>query len=160
MVIGFGLCFFGNFLKLFTLFTMGLTTGFGALVVVMAQFVIASNTGLSAVRVLLVASAVFGLLLGYLTTSAIRVGTFLMGMWVGIIVSLLLNNTFFYRTSKEWVLWTAMGCIGLFFGIVGVWLKSRITIISSALVGAYLMIRPLGWYIGHWPNEFLMVTQI
>lgn len=102
----------------------------------------------------------FGFLLSYLTVTVKRVSIFLLSVWVGIIMALILNNTFLYKIEREGTIWIAIGSIGLSFGILGLWLKNRVTIICTAFVGAYFTIRPIGWYIGHWPNEFTIVKAV
>ena len=159
-VVGLGLCFMGHYLRFFTLFTVGFLTGFGGLVIVLSDFVLEHNTEDSVVFVLTMISLAFGVLMAYLTTTLRRAGIYLLGMWVGVIMALLLNNTVLYKINKQGTVWIAMLVIGTAFGLLGLWLKNRITIICSSFIGAYFTIRPLGWYIGHWPNEFTLVKEV
>lgn len=39
-------------------------------------------------------------------------------------------------------------------------LKSYITILSTSFCGAYLIIRPFGWWVGNFPNEFTLVKSV
>lgn len=39
-------------------------------------------------------------------------------------------------------------------GIVSCFFYKHIMIIGSGLVGSYAIVRPMGWLIGHYPNEF------
>ena len=52
------------------------------------------------VYILLIISVAFGLLTGYLTYSIKRLGTFIAGMWIGVILALLLNNTILYKVAS------------------------------------------------------------
>jgi hypothetical protein len=80
-----------------------------------------------------------------------------MGMWIGIILALLMNNTFLYKLASSYALIVSICSIGLVFGVAGIFLHGFVTIVSSSIICSYMMIRPLGWYIGDWPNEFTLV---
>lgn len=43
---------------------------------------------------------------------------------------------------------------------MGFKLKNTITIFSTSLTGSYMLVRPLGWMIGDYPNEFSLVKEI
>jgi hypothetical protein len=160
LAVGIGLCLFGHYLRFMTMFTVGFVTGFGSLVVILSEFVLEHDSEENVVFVLTLICVAFGILLAYLTTTVRRIGIYLLGMWVGVIMALILNNTILYKTNSSGTIWIAMLVIGTFFGILGLWLKNRITIICTAFIGAYFTIRPLGWYIGHWPNEFTIVKSV
>lgn len=159
-VVGLGLCLFGHYLRFMTMFTVGFVSGFGGLVIILSDFVLEHDSESNVVFVLTLISVAFGILMAYLTTTVRRIGIFFLGMWVGVIMALFLNNTFLYKTNKGGTVWFAMSVIGTFFGVLGLWLKNRITIICTSFIGAYFTIRPLGWYIGHWPNEFTIVRAV
>lgn len=160
IAVGLGLCLFGHYLRFMTMFTVGFVSGFGGLVIILSDFVLEHDSESNVVFVLTLISVAFGILMAYLTTTVRRIGIFFLGMWVGVIMALFLNNTFLYKTNKGGTVWIAMSVIGTFFGVLGLWLKNRITIICTSFIGAYFTIRPLGWYIGHWPNEFTIVRAV
>ena len=67
LLIGAYLCLMGNRNRRFTLFFVGLLTGFGFIIAILGEFVLDPFTDYTIVYVLLVIAALFGCLLGYLT---------------------------------------------------------------------------------------------
>ncbi len=50
---------------------------------------------------LFVISIAFGIALSFLTARNITIGTFLLGMWLGVVLAMLLNNAVLYMISSE-----------------------------------------------------------
>lgn len=50
--------------------------------------------------------------------------------------------------------------IGLACGVCGLIFRSYVTILSTSFCGAYMIIRPFGWFVGHFPNEFTLVKKV
>ena len=81
-------------------------------------------------------------------------------MWIGIILALLMNNTILYKLGSNNALIISISVIGIVFGVAGIFFHGFVTILASSVIGSYMMIRPLGWFIGEWPNEFTLVKMI
>lgn len=148
-------CFYGLKILPLTLFTIGYFTGFGVLIAILGEFVILPGTNAIVIWVLLIISILFGLLLGYITTSMRKLGFFFLGFWLGTVLAFLLNNALLYKLNYDNVpLWLAIGILGGLFGIASCFFYKHIVIISTATVGAYALIRPFGWIAKGFPNEF------
>jgi hypothetical protein len=155
VIVGAGECFFGLKILPLTLFIIGYFTGFGVLIAILGEFVIAPGTNVVVVWVILIITVFFGLLLGYVTTSLRRLGFFFLGFWLGTVIAFLLNNAFLYKiTSTNVPLWVAIGALGGFFGFLSCFFYKHIVIVSTATVAAYALIRPFGWIASGFPNEF------
>lgn len=138
----------------------GFFFGTGTLIVVMGEFVIEHDTDYKIVLVSLFISLAFGLTFGYLTLKVHRLGTFLLGCLLGLILALLIHNTILFRIENLFIIYVALLVVGLGCGIAGFFIRSYITIISTGFCGAYCIIRPFGWFIGYFPNEFSLVKEI
>jgi len=95
--VGVILCFFG--LKLYkpTMFVIGYLTGFGVIIVIMGEFVIRYDSESVMAYASLIIAVLFGVLLGYVAVSLPKIGFFALGMWLGIVLALLLNNAVLYK---------------------------------------------------------------
>lgn len=95
--VGTVLCFFG--LKIYkpTMFIVGFLTGFAAIVVVVGEFVIRYDSESAMAYVCLMIAVFFGVLTGYVTIKTPKIGFFALGMWLGIVMALLLNNAVLYK---------------------------------------------------------------
>lgn len=153
-------CFFGNKVRRLIYFLDGLLAGFGILLAVLAEFVLKPQTDKQTVQVLIVISLAFGVLLGYTSTRTKLIGKLFLGIWTGIIVAVLLNQILLYKIASQATIWVSVILISLAFGLIGFYLKNTITIFSTSLMGGYLLIRPLGWLVGDYPNEFSLVKEI
>jgi hypothetical protein len=82
-------------------------------------------------------------------------GFFFLGFWLGIVLAFLLNNVLLHRLSDTNApLYIAMCTLGFFFGALSCFFYKHIVIISTAVVGAYALIRPFGWIATGFPDEF------
>ncbi|KRX01942.1 hypothetical protein PPERSA_07587 [Pseudocohnilembus persalinus] len=153
-------CFFGYKLLKPTLFIIGYATGFGILVAVLGEFIIGPDSNSVVVWVILIITIVFGALLGYLTMAAKRFGFMALGFWLGVVIAFLLNNAFLYKIDHDSVVWITIIVLGCIFAFASCILHQHIVIISTSLVGAYAIIRPVGWVADGFPNEFTVVDQI
>ena len=81
-----------------------------------------------------------------------------MGMWIGLIIALTLNNVAFYRIDSDpptLPLFIALPILCVAFGIVTICVKKTFIIFATSLIGAYMCLRALSWHLGAFPNEFL-----
>jgi len=102
----------------------GFFTGFGFLLAILGEFVLEPDANRSTVVVVTLIILIFGLLLGYITTIHRKMGTFMLGMWTGIILDMLMYESFLYKLegkdgSKSLTLWISVFTVGSAFGILG-----------------------------------------
>ncbi len=91
-----------------------------------------------------------------------KVGIFIQGCWIGLIISLTLNNVAFYYIKSNpanLTLWIVMPILCVLFGVLTLFIKKTFIIfatciifINLALIGAYMSLRALSWYLGAFPN--------
>jgi len=99
---------------------------------------------------------------GYVLAYFPKAGLFCMGMWIGLIVTLTLNNVALYLIYSEpqnlpLFIFMPVLCIG--FGVLTVCLKRKFIVFATckilsylALIGAYICLRALSWHLGAFPN--------
>lgn len=77
---------------------------------------------------------------------------------LGFVIGMLVNSIF-CKLTDIYSVWSMVVFIVLFtipFGILAFKYSDYIIIASSSLTGAYLVIRPISWLFGGFPNEFLL----
>jgi len=65
-----------------------------------------------------------------------------------------------YTLHQQWLFWLMVIGIGSIFGIVSFWKYKFIMIFATAFIGSYMMTRGVSLYLGGYPNEFTLVSQI
>lgn len=93
----------------------------------------------------------------------------MLGCWIGLIISLTLNNIAFYfikSNPANLTLWIVMPILAVLFGILSLFIRKTFIIFATcnvlynlALIGAYMCLRALSWYLGTFPNEFLLARK-
>ena len=81
---------------------------------------------------------------------------------LGFVIGMLVNSIF-CKMTDIYSVWSLVVFEILFtipFGILAFKYREEIIIASSSLTGAYLVIRPLSWLFGGFPNEFLLYHLI
>jgi hypothetical protein len=100
-------------------------------------------------------SFLMGILLGVVLLTLPRLGYINIGLWVAVIFSLLLQNSVLYLTGNLIAFYITIGVVGLLMaGIALLKLKNYI-IISTSFISAFWLVRPLGFFLPSYPNEFL-----
>jgi hypothetical protein len=99
----------------------------------------------------------FSLFSGVLTVTFPAAGRLLIGAWVGVLVTLLLNNMFIYTISDSLLpVLIIAAVLAPLLGVVCLVWRRELIVGSTSFIGAYMMVRPASWYLGNFPNE----TQI
>ncbi len=123
ILIGLTECFFGQRVTTISLLITGFFTGFGFLLAILGEFVLDPNAERQVVVVVTLIILLFGLQLGYITTIHRKLGTFMLGMWTGIILDMLMYESFLYKLdsdgSKSLTLWISVITVGSAFGLLG-----------------------------------------
>ena len=148
-------CFYGLKILPATLFIIGYLVGFGLIASIMAEFIVKPGASILLVWASLIIAMLFGIFLGYITTSIRKVGFFVLGFWLGTIISFLLYNMFIYKLSNHSTpLWIMIFVFGIGIGYLsGIYYK-HIVIIGTSLTGSFTAIRSIGFLVGGFPNEF------
>jgi hypothetical protein len=107
-------------------------------------------------------SVVLGTFVGYLSIKLVTVGMVLLGGLFGAIVGLILFSTIVYRIcdGQSWVLLLTVIICSAGSGILGWHLKSEGVIVFSSLIGSYMIVRAVSWFVGGYPNEWTLFQQI
>lgn len=99
----------------------------------------------------LIASFFVGYILGYFP----KAGVVCMGLWIGGLIALTLNNIAFYyidSNPSNLVLYIVAPVLSVSFGIIIIYIKKAFITFASSLIGSYLCLRALSWYLGAFPN--------
>jgi len=103
-----------------------------------------------------------GIGLGYIALKFEKVGFFALGLVLGVVggfflYQLILSPILAGQTNSSStgtiVFWVTVVILGLIGGLLGMWLSEDIKIISTAVIGAYTMIRSISVLIGGFPPE-------
>lgn len=113
----------------------------------------------------IVCSCLVGYILGYFP----KAGLFCMGLWIGFIITFILNDIALYRIATNppnLILYILLPVLALSFGILILFIRKTFIIFSScthllnaALIGSYMCLRALSLYLGAFPNEFLLAKK-
>lgn len=101
-----------------------------------------------------------GLIVGYFLIKLVRLGVCALGAWGGVILALMLHSAIFYNIHSQWIFWLMTIGFGVVFGGIAFWKYKLFLIFSTAFVGSYLDVRGASLFIGGYPNEFTMISQI
>lgn len=80
----------------------------------------------------------------------------------GLIVGILVNSIFskIFDVYSVWSLVIFVILFGIPFGLLTFKFRDELIISSTSLTGAYLVVRPISWIFGGFPNEFLLYHLI
>lgn len=96
-----------------------------------------------------------GILFGVTLLTLPRLGYVNIGLWVAVIFSLLLQNSVLYLTGNLLAFYITFGVTGLIMVIISLLALKNFIIISTSFIGSFWLIRPLGFFLTGYPNEFL-----
>jgi hypothetical protein len=162
IIVGFFIGLFGKALVKPTICVVG-TLAF-VLVSALTIFTLAFDRDSSQVAewvvfgICVVVGIFIGLLLAYLT----RFGIAVLAAWGGVTVALMLYSSFLYQwdNDKRVLFWLFVVAVGVATGLIGFALFNHAIIISTSLIGSYLIIRGISLFAGGFPNEALIIEQI
>mmetsp|Transcript_44060 Transcript_44060/g.59731 ORF Transcript_44060/g.59731 Transcript_44060/m.59731 type:complete len:137 (+) Transcript_44060:765-1175(+) len=95
-----------------------------------------------------------GIIVGYLLAKFIKVGAAILAGWGGFTCGLLLNEAVLYRFESEVLFWISCSVCALIAAFISFKFFEHAIIISTAIIGSYLLIRGISFYAGHYYNEF------
>jgi hypothetical protein len=105
-----------------------------------------------------------GLLGAFFCWRFFRVGVFMIGALLGVLIALILNLAVFVHlvpAAQANTPFIAGGVIlGAGFGALALRFMRPTVIISTSTIGAYAAIRSIGLFVGNYPNEFNLAAQL
>lgn len=108
--------------------------------------------------------ALGGLLVGLVGALIPRIGVFLVGAALGVVVALILNTTVLYRlypANPNVTLGVSGAVLGLAIGGAATLMMRTVVVISTSFVGSYCTIRGIGYFAGNYPaDEWALRDQI
>lgn len=81
---------------------------------------------------------------------------------MGLIVAALVNSIFI-KVFQVYSTWSLVGFAVVFcllLGLLSYRMYDPIVILSTSLTGAYMIVRPVSWIFGGFPNEFKLASMI
>jgi len=109
---------------------------------------------------ILCVSFILGCIVGFFVSKLVRIGVFILGVCGGAGIALILNNTVFYKINTVAVLWIMIVVFGVVLGVLSFLWFDYIVIITTSILGSYMLIRGLSFLAGGYPNEFTVYEQI
>lgn len=100
------------------------------------------------------ASVVVGLAVGFLFIKYKKLGAFCLASWGGFSLGLLMYNAFIYKIDSEIALWGFAVGIGLTYGVLVFYFFDHVLIHATAFIGSFLAIFGVGLIAGKYPNPF------
>ena len=149
-------------LKLFkpTLFIIGTISVVAVILFVFYAWFLPRATAQWVTWVMLAVSTGLGLVFGFFLQKMTRIGVCALGAWGGVALGLLINTTFLYKTNSNTVFYLLVVGLAVVFGLVGLWKYKWVLIGGTAFVGSYVFVRGWSLFIGGFPNEFTIITEI
>lgn len=96
-----------------------------------------------------------GVLFGVMLLTLPRLGYVNIGLWVAVIFSLLLQNSVLYLTGNLVAFYITIGVVGLIMTAIALMKLKNYIILSTSFISAFWIVRPLGFFLSNYPNEFL-----
>jgi mannose/fructose/N-acetylgalactosamine-specific phosphotransferase system component IID len=119
-------------------------------------------TSTQTVWIVMGVGAIFGLALGMLLIKMTRAFFMIVGGYMGYLVGIFLYDVFlqYIHADPKVIYWvTIVGCI-VICSMLALWLVKHVLIIATSICGAYAVIRGASLYIGHFPNESVIIDLI
>jgi len=165
IVLGFYLNFYGEKYMSMTLFIAGSLATMGCLLYVFYMVILPTYVPTYVHYVLVVACAGFSLIVGFFAAMWVKLGLFIVGGWIGSMGGMILFNSLIApqfgssSSTKTLLTYTIVICV-IIGGIITMYLFNHAIIVGSSVCGAYALVRGLSVFIGGYPNEILIYTEL
>lgn len=160
IVIGVFLVVLGaKFIKA-TIFVVGALSSITLSVVV--YFNIFANSTTTSVWVVLAVGLVIGLALGYFLIRATKAFFMLLGGYLGYTLGIFLYNLLLNKihADPKVIYWVTIVASIAVCSLLSLWLVKHVLIFSTSICGGYAIIRGASLYLGHFPNENVIIDLI
>jgi len=103
---------------------------------------------------------IIGVVVGWLFAKLVdKIGGIFIGVCLGFLLGVSIYNLFFIQTGSIILLLTLTAAGVLVGGFVGYKYIEKVIIIGSSIIGAYLFVRGISLFVGHFPNEFVIMQE-
>lgn len=112
---------------------------------------------------ILLFAAVGGALFGMICAQFVKIGCFLIGAWVGASSGTMFYDFFFVEVLglvDKFAFWSCVILGIVIGGLLTFYLFEHTLIVGSAVFGGYALMRGLSVFIGGFPNEILLYSEI
>jgi len=164
--MGFYLNFYGEKYMSMTLFIFGSLATFCCLLFTFYIIILPSYVPNYVHYILVIACAGFSLIIGLFAAMWVKLGLFIVGGWIGGLGGMALFQSAIVpifaggnASTKSLLYYTITFCV-IIGGIVTLYLFNHAVIIGSSICGAYALVRGLSVFIGGYPNEVLIYTEL
>lgn len=156
LVIGLFELFFGYYLIQITIFLYGWVAGSAFSLIYLAESYPGNQVSpASVINFMIILSAMLGIFYGFLLITLPKLGYFNIGVWLGAIGTLMLQNAVLYLSKSLLAFYIVLGVMCLVLGIVAIMAFKYFIIVSTSIMSGFMLVRPLGFYLDYYPNEFL-----
>lgn len=155
IVIGLILAFSGLKLAKFSFFTAGFFIASGLCFMIIYNNFINSETEKWKEYTFLTISIIIGMVVGFFSAKIRKLGTILLGSWLGYMVSYFLYTAFLFRISpkhKRLIRHLSSVILVILFAFLGFKLFNVIFILATSFCGSFLAIYSIGLLAGNFPN--------
>lgn len=163
IILGLFLGLFGGHFMGITLFISGSTALVGLLLFLTYMYFMPSYAP-DFVHWLVIAFAlVGGALFGMICAQFVKIGCFLIGAWVGASSGTMAYDLFFvecFGIVNKYAFWGCLVVGVIVGGVVTLYLYQHTLIVGSSIMGGYALMRGLSVFIGGFPNEILLYSEI
>jgi hypothetical protein len=131
-------------------------------VCIIVYFNIFQATSTNTVWIVLGVGAVLGLALSYLLIKTTKAFFMIVGGYMGYTIGIFLYNFLldFIQADPKVIYWvTIVACI-VIFSLLSLWLVKHALVFATSICGAYAIIRGASLYIGHFPNESVIIDLV
>jgi hypothetical protein len=101
-----------------------------------------------------------GLVVGILLAKYVKFGAAILGGWGGFAAGLILNEAILYKLELSWIFWASIVACIIAAAVITYKLFEPAIIGSTAVIGAYFLIRGASVYLGHYYNEFTIIKEL
>ena len=160
LIGGVAMNFYG--LKLFAavLFLFGALAVGTLILIIIYALILPINSPKWAFLVTLIVSYVLGAFAGMYIVRYQRYCFFLVGIYLGAVLSIFLFNLILYKIIPDKYLFHFMICSAIGFAIINYFYKTTITILSTSITGSYMTVRGISFILGGFPSEMLIYDLI
>lgn len=160
IVAGAFLCVAGYRIILITIFLATILVTVGVTALIAFNFFVTLETKHLYLWLILAGSIILGIILGALMYKFRRIGICIIAFCGGVCIGFILNNAVMRYAESNTLFWIVLIGCGLACAIIAVFLYIIAAIVSTSLLGSYMLVRGVSVFVGHFPNEMTLIEQI
>jgi len=159
MLVGLFLLILGvKFLKV----TFVITAIFASLTLMLFLLGLFNITQQYAVWIFLAILLILGVVLAYFIIGLTRLVVAILGGYLGYVLGLVLYQSIFIyvNSNPKVVYWIVIFVCIILCALAALWATKHMLIISTCFIGGYAVVRGASFYIGHFPDEKIVMDLI